>query len=191
MKRIVFIPLSLIVSIIFLTGCFNFGDGFKIPLGDGESVTIGGGDDDEIINISFEGEEGSVNLSSDGESFKYEGEDGKVTVHRDLPEDFPADVPIPEDIDPVGNFITEFEDDTLTGYTLSYAIAEDRFDEVRSLYENYLADNNYSITNKSEASGDAGNGFEVEAEKGNRKFSILMYGDTNGQFIMLHVAEEK
>ncbi|WP_218244151.1 hypothetical protein, partial [Pseudomonas sp. 2995-3] len=92
----------------------------------------------------------------------YEGEDGKVTVYTDLPEDFPADIPIPDDINPVGNLITEFEDDTISGYSLTFRVESDRREEVLSLYQNYLESNNYTIKEQNEMGGE----FEVEAEKG-------------------------
>ncbi|WP_158234780.1 hypothetical protein, partial [Pseudomonas sp. 2995-1] len=81
LKRWIFGSISVMVGLFILTGCFNFDDGIRIPLGDGESVTIGGGEEGDLFNINIESEDGSVNLSSDGESFSYEGEDGKVTVY--------------------------------------------------------------------------------------------------------------
>ncbi|MBU9713604.1 hypothetical protein [Evansella tamaricis] len=186
MRKWISVSFGLIVTMLLLTGCFNFSQGIKIPLGDGESVTIGGSEEGGF-SISLEGEDGAFSFSSDGESFNFEGDEGSFRVYQEIPDGFPSEVPLPEDFTPVGNLVTQFEDDTVSGYTLSYAVEADSIDEIVNLYKNFLSSNNYDIVEEHE------NDFEygVDAEKGQKKFSMYVSGTEDGKVVMMTVGEEK
>lgn len=102
-KKLIII-ITLLFSSIFLVGCF---DGIRIPLGEGNSIQIKSGD--EGVSFNIQGEDGSMDFSADDGKFSMETEDGKVTVYREIPDHFPKEIPIPSDITPVGNFVTEAE----------------------------------------------------------------------------------
>src|SRR5690554_5181711 len=136
------LSITFLLSILFLTGCF---DGLKIPLGDGESIQISTSDNG--LSIDFEGQDGETRGISYGDGqFVIQDEDGKATVYGEIPDHFPKELPIPDNIDPASNFVTEVEhEDGTHGFMLTFNVESERKEEIIDLYERFIEDNQYEV----------------------------------------------
>lgn len=175
-KKLIIIT-TMFLSLILLAGCF---DGIRIPLGDGNSIQISTGD--EGVSFNFQGEEGSMGFSAEDGTFTIADQDGSATVYREIPEHFPAYLPVPSDIEPVGNFVTIAElKDGSEVYALAYQVEVEREAEVTQLYENFLTSNNFEVHEESDESGKT-----ISAESEDAIFNLGIYQDDAVMVITFH-----
>lgn len=130
--KLVILPLSLL---IFLSGCF------AIPIGDGKKVKLS---KDGVTMINEDGEEASISLDTEGGSIHFTGmgdEEFKLGANLDLPEDFPDNVPIPEDANIVNSTTIDDLSMVLYGSGLSY-------DDLVAVYQEFYESNGFDKIDK-------------------------------------------
>lgn len=117
------------IFILLLAGC-------SIPVGEGRlGISTDG------INITTEdGEEVNVQLDREGDQITISGEDGAFSIggEVDIPDNFPTDVPIPEDAEVFTGSV--IEKDTNVAYTINKNTIE-----IDRLYSDYFYSNNIEI----------------------------------------------
>ena len=117
------------ISILLLAGC-------SIPLGDGRlGISTDG------INITTDdGEEVNVQLDREGDQITISGEDGAFSIggEVDIPNNFPEDVPIPDDAEVFTGSV--IEKDTNVAFTIN-----ENAIEIDKLYSDFFYSNNIEI----------------------------------------------
>ncbi|MGM8211307.1 hypothetical protein ACLIBH_00790 [Virgibacillus sp. W0430] len=123
----------LFVLISLLTGC-------NIPIGeDGESVEIS---KDGATITNDEGKEAAINIDKDEGSMTISGEDGdlNIGVNSEIPEGFPSDIPIPDDITIVSS--ASIDNDTERGSSVNF-LSDGNYDDIVKLYSDYFASGDF------------------------------------------------
>lgn len=138
----------------------------------------------------FDGWDGiskKLEISEDG--FEYENEDGSQSLSvgaRDLPEDFPADVPLYE-----AEIVQAFSHADTDGrrYLVTFE-TEDDIETVVSEYEAALSENGWELTDTSVS----GNGSHLEAARGELELNVLVAStgrDRNASTINLTLIQNR
>ncbi|MCT2534197.1 hypothetical protein NC661_19735 [Aquibacillus koreensis] len=153
-KKSVLLLFCLFGIILFLSGCF--GDSISIPVGEeGESISVGGNEEDGFTLETKNADGESVSLSSS----------------KDLPDDFPEDIPFPEEYQIIST--VKLNDAGEEGMNVSY-MTETTFDEVWELYKNFMNDN----------------GFESNTEMTSNEYSSLVMQKDNESVSVTVIAAE-
>ncbi|SET10973.1 hypothetical protein SAMN05216389_105199 [Oceanobacillus limi] len=158
-KNSVFTFMGFVMFILVLSGCFG-NDGITIPVGEnGESITIGG-DEEEGISIEAEDEAGDrFTLSSSTE----------------LPEDFPENIPFPSDYQIVSTM--KVSENGEEGINVSYITESARVEEVWNMYKTFMDDNGYE--NSYEMTTDGFHSLNMQKGQESINLTITTDGEEN------------
>ncbi|WP_226037825.1 hypothetical protein [Aquibacillus saliphilus] len=123
--------IGLFIVTLFLSGCFGGDDGISIPLGeDGESISVGGNEEE---GFSFEAE------NADGENFS-------LNSSTEIPEEFPAEIPLPDDYELINAM--KMSDNGDEAVTVSYLTETLSVDELVLLYKGFVDESGYESTSE-------------------------------------------
>ncbi|MFA9558544.1 hypothetical protein ACERII_14650 [Evansella sp. AB-rgal1] len=182
-KKLVVIHGLMLMSLLVLTGCFN---GITIPIGDGNTMSIGG--EEGAFSISVQGEDGLVELSGNEDGILFSSDEGSLQTYREIPDHFPSDVPTPksDDVTAVGSFVTEVETEESNGFILSFKVEGDEKQKYIDMYMEYLESNNFEIE-KSEEEYET---IIVAAKKGKDVLNFHAFGGDDAVFT-IQILENK
>lgn len=156
------------VLVVVLVGCINIplGDGNKLKISkDGVVFTDDAGDE---TNIALDQESGQLNISGGKEG---EEIDLSVGVNLQVPEDFPADIPLSNDAMIIQAMKMTDGDPTISVIYLT----NDEFDSIISLYDNFF-DNSFTTNERlnDEESPYAGTELDMYMNTGERNDGSLV-----------------
>lgn len=121
-KILLFIAFSIII--IGLSGCFGT-DNISIPLGDGESISVGGS------------EEGGFTLEAEDK----DGETFSLSSSKDVPEEFPSEIPFPNEYQIINT--AKINDNGNEAITVSYLTETMSVDGLLEMYKTFMEENGY------------------------------------------------
>lgn len=156
--------------------------------------SAGGGevDIDDDGSFSFENDEGSFEVDSEG-NVKFEGEDGEFSIDGasgELPDGWPDDVPVPDDLEILtGSKTSDGEKDL---FSVLGNVPGDPADVFADLVADF-EDEGYDTSNKSETNAD-GNFFGTAQFTGNgHQIAISVSTDSNegGSTVSINVSPEE
>lgn len=167
MNHLVKLTLVMVLAVV-LVGCINIplGDGNKLKISkDGVVFTDDAGDE---TNIALDQESGQLNISGGKEG---EEIDLSVGVNLQVPEDFPADIPLSNDAMIIQAMKMTDGDPTISVIYLT----NDEFDSIISLYDNFF-DNSFTTNERlnDEESPYAGTELDMYMNTGERNDGSLV-----------------
>jgi hypothetical protein len=144
----------------------------------GEEVDI----DLDEGEVTIQSDDGEVNISADDDTVEIKSDEGEATFGSgaDIPEGFPAEVPIYGNMDIVSSMTAS--DDGGTHYTVSGS-SEDSVDVIKEWYEAQLA--GWEITGQFSMDTDDGKTASINAMSNNNELSLLMAEDEDGTMVII------
>ncbi|MDG5786026.1 hypothetical protein QA612_00890 [Evansella sp. AB-P1] len=186
MKKTVVFFASTFTCLFLLTGCFNF-SGITIPLGDGNSIKIGG--DDGVFSIAVDGEDGYFEFSGSEDGISFSSDEGSLKTYNEIPDHFPSGIPVPnrDDVSAVGSFVTEFSNNEGEGFMLSFKVDSDEADQLLAQYRDYITSNGYEIF---EDEHELGN-IVLRGQRGNEQMNVAVMGEDEEKVFTVQLVEQK
>ncbi|MDL4841892.1 hypothetical protein [Aquibacillus rhizosphaerae] len=141
-----------------LSGCFGE-KSISLPIGEeGESVSIGG-DEEEGFTLETENKDGeSISLSSS----------------KELPEEFPSEVPFPTEYQIVST--VKVNDDGQEGITVSYLTESMSADNVWEMYKSFMSEAGFESS--SEMTTDAYNSISMHRDEESLIINVISNEDS-------------
>ncbi|MBU9713674.1 hypothetical protein [Evansella tamaricis] len=136
------------LATLMLSGCIGK-DGISIPLGDGESVTIGVGENGDGVTIGSgnDGESITIGTEEDGITFETQNEDGESgslsigSSTTKLPERFPSEIPFPSEYQIYSSM--ELSDGDTDSISITYFTESVTVDELFDMFLNFTDAHGY------------------------------------------------
>ena len=149
----------------------------------GEDVDI----DLDEGEVTIQSDEGEVSISSDEETVTIESDEGEATFgsSAELPEGFPAEVPVYENMDITSSM--SGTNDGKTSYTVT-ALSEDGVDDIKEWYESQLS--GWNITGEFSMETDDGQTASINAEGTGYDLSLMIAEDDEGTVVIISVNQK-
>jgi hypothetical protein len=174
---IIAVIVSILLILVFTGGCKkNLAERLTeeaieraIEKESGEDVDI----DLDEGEITIQSDDGEVNISSDEETVEIQSDEGDVKIGEnvDLPEGFPKDVPVYQNMD------LHLAMSTGNGYALS-GISQDSVAEITNWYKDKLKD--WKIVNETTFETDEGKSINLSVTKGEMDMTIMIIDTEDG-----------
>jgi hypothetical protein len=179
--------ISILFTLVFAGGCLGQRIAEKVTEEAIEkAIEKESGQDVEIDldegEITIQGDDGEVNISSDDETVEIQSDEGEATfgTGAELPEDFPAEIPVYNNMDITTSM--SGTNDGKTSYTVT-AMSADSVDDIYDWYESQLS--GWEITAQFSMDTDNGQTASITAESADYEMSLMIAEDEEGTVVVI------